>query len=33
VFVAQLKQDPCERSLFPRVRFVSSRHAQHGVCN
>ena len=33
VFVAQLKQDPCERSFFQRVRFVSSRHAQHGVCN
>ena len=32
-FVAQLKQDPCERTFFPRVRFVSSRHAQHGVCN
>jgi len=33
VFVAQLKQDPSERSFFQRVRFVSSRHAQHGVCN
>ena len=31
-FVAQLEQGPSERSLFPRVRFVSSLHAQLGVC-
>ena len=31
-FLTQLKQDSRERSLFPRDGFVSSCHAQHGVC-
>lgn len=32
-FVAQLKKGPCECSLFPRIRFGSGCHAQHGVCD
>lgn len=31
-FCSELKKGSRKRPFFPRARFVSSRHPQHGVC-